>query len=391
MKQLKRTDDYNRQIPTVIANTVRGAHSQHMINFSGKEIIGYINIGPETTAGIIGVLKINPMALAAPRLRNMASNYQQYQFKRLKVSVRGNLPTIVGGDLYTGYSRNPDFEIADNSEAPANIFALENSTITNLWTVTSFECPLKTTQWFNVDEDSDEIMLTTQGKIFIGTLGQFNVTANFEIPVFVDYELVLRGQQSTGGTGGIPIIFPATVYSGDSDANGNIRMDISSGETLNYPWNRGMRAKVPYVCDPQPVLAIDAISTAATPEIIVWDGNTTGYFSFYNTLQDYYSNEHLIFRDAVQTIVARFTIELQPYSTFAQSVSYRSADGKVQFRGLNNTQGISRFTTASRTQHEKPLQSTRLTELQELIDEEKELIRMANVQRINPNLQKRNM
>lgn len=310
---------------------MRGASSSGSRNvFRGKEIAGFINIGPYTQAGLLATIKINPLLMAAPRLKNMAENFQQYRFRRLRVSIRGDLPTTVSGALYTGYTRNPDYSITDTPDAPAFIFSLEKSTITNLWSITDFDCPLQKSQWYNVDQDSTEIMMTTQGQLFIGTAGGFNITNPYEVPLFFEYEVEFMGQQSKGFSDQQVIAFPATQYSGASDAAGKVRLLLAPGETLDYPWNRGMAARKPYFCIPQPVLTVKG-TTTVTPEIIQWDGNTSGYFNFFLTLEDYLEGSFILIDVPNSPLITldRFTIEEVP-TTSASYTTFRAANGAIQ-------------------------------------------------------------
>lgn len=208
MKQTSGAGD-NRQIPTVIANTMRGHNASRVSEFSGKEIIGYLNFAPNSQAGMLGQIVINPILMTAPRLRNHVKNFSQFKFSKLRFAVRGDLPTTVSGSVYMGYSTNPDLDIPDTQAAPANLFSLGKSVIANLWSSTEFDCNLDMSQWFFVDPDSSEIMKTSQGKLFMASTGGFNITATYSVPLFVEYSVHCKGEQITPEANAGVVILPA--------------------------------------------------------------------------------------------------------------------------------------------------------------------------------------
>lgn len=343
MKQMQAQGD-NKIIPTVIANTVRGMTDNRTYTFNGKEIVGYISIGPNTTAGLIAEIVVNPLLMGAARLRNFTQNFQQYRFKKLRATVRGNLPTTVGGDLYIAYTRNPDHSIVDNPVAPQNVFSIEGSIITNLWSATEFDCKCSTNQWYNVDDDSEEIMVTSHGKLFIATLGGFNITNQFEMPLFLEYVVECKGQQVQGDANQDALVFPATYYGvgASSDGNGSTQLFPQDGETISFPWNRGMVALQPYFCTPDLTLVLDPDNTTVTAEVIVWDGNTQGWFRFYESYEAFTLNEPFFIKAGIsgRKLIGRFII--QPFLDSARSTitetRFRFSDGRriVAKRSVNS-------------------------------------------------------
>lgn len=299
-------------IPTVMTNTIMGPTSQRSVIQKGKEIIGEIAITSSTPSGLLAQILANPLLMGAPRLEKMAAIYQQYRFRRLRFTLATVLPTTTYGQFWLAYSRNPDHRIANDAEANANVFALENSRQCQAWTPATYDCDLRpNTTIFNVDNDSREIMKTTQGKFFIATSGQFNVTGEYTIPVYLEYEIELFGQSALPTNDGAAIIFPAVLYSGPTDNTGTINLRIAPGETLDYPWNRGMKANKPYYCIPQPVIQVsDDPTDTILAGVIEWDGNTSGFFRFFETIDDYDTLTY-IYIDSVAVNIAldRFTIE----------------------------------------------------------------------------------
>lgn len=317
-------------VPTVMTNTIMGAQSGRSVRQRGKEIIGYIDINQNTPSGLIAEILCNPLLLGAPRLEKMAAIYQQYRMLRMDFTLASVLPTTTYGQFWIAYSRNPDHTIENDANANANVFALENSRQCQAWTPVTYTCDLRpNTTVFNVDPDSREIMKTTQGKFFISTSGHFNVTGNFEIPVYLEYEIELIGQSALSIADNAAIAMPTTLYSGPSDGNGSVHLRIAPGETLNYPWNRGMQALRPYYCIPAPLIKLNA-ANSENAGIIVWDGNTEGYFRFYPTMDDYDAGNHFIVGADVQDYyIDRFTIE-PAFVTSTAVTSFRALSTKYR-------------------------------------------------------------
>lgn len=299
-------------VPTVMTNTILGATSRGSVTQHGKEIIGYIDVNSSTPSGLLAEILANPLLMGAPRLEKMAAIYQQYRFRKLRFTLATVLPTTTYGQFWLAYTRNPDHRIANDVEANANVFALENSRQCQAWTPATYDCALSpNTTIFNIDNDSREIMKTTQGKFFIATSGQFNLTGTYTIPVYLEYEIELFGQSALPTQDGSAIIFPATVYSGPTDATGTLNLRLAPGETIDYPWNRGMKQNVPYYCIPAFDLQLgDDPAENVLATIVEWDGNTSGFFRFFETLDDYDTRTFVVVRaDAVDIENERFTIE----------------------------------------------------------------------------------
>jgi len=304
-----------REIPTVVANIVRGVQPRQAVAaLQGKEIMGFIRISPGSQSGLSGQQLMNPLTLACERLRKFVSIYGQYKFTRMEFTVHGNLPTTVGGNLYLGYSRNPDFTITTGADAPSFISSMENSMAVSVWSTSTFSPRVMTNEWYNVDDDSSEVMKTTQGILFIATGGIYNITQDVEIPVYLNYVVEARGQQ-VQTTGSSPIlIYPSGTFDLSSSSTwGNSR---PPSETLAYPV---MELDAPYFLSPQLTVPAGDGSTSETANVIVIASepvpnppDSSVNVTFYKSFEDYNTNTPIkvINPDPEPKIVhGRFTVE----------------------------------------------------------------------------------
>jgi len=162
---------------------------------SAQELIGNITIAP----GLNNVYSffLNPIdpAYTGTRLSQLAGSFQKYRFKKIMFRVMTNLPTTVGGTLTTGYCENPDQGITTTSfiEAQQAIFALDGANISNLWVHNMVHCKIRDPKWYNIDPDSTEPMMTTQGTVYLLPSGDINITGEVQIPVVLDYTIEFTG------------------------------------------------------------------------------------------------------------------------------------------------------------------------------------------------------
>lgn len=317
VKQKVRTNKSDvREIPTVVANIIRGMQPKTAVSvLEGREIMGYIQISPSSTTGLLGSVLLNPLRLYCERLRKFVGIYGQYRFKRLEFLVQGNLPTSVGGNLYLGYSRNPDLTIPSGAEAPTVISSMENSMSVSVWSTSAFAPRVDTNEWYNVDDDSSEIMKTCQGVLFMAQGGIYNITGPVEIPVYLTYLVECRGQQVQPVSQGRVQVYPAVEFrSGAADLpNKQWATTVVSGETLAYP---ALIFDTPYFLSPSfEVPAKDDETIRATIMVC----NTTGSqppgaahnITLYPTLEEFNLGTPIVPNILDDNfVVSRFTLEM---------------------------------------------------------------------------------
>lgn len=312
-----------REIPTVVANIVRGSAAPvRSAVLTGKEIMGYIQITPSSSTGLLGKELINPLKMSCERLKKFVAIYGQYRFKRMELTVQGNLPTTVGGNLYLGYSRNPDLLVPTGPSAPTVISSMENSMSVSVWSTSTFRPAVMTNEWYNVDDDSLEIMKTTQGAIFVAQGGLYNISGTAEIPLYLSYTVECRGQQNFSSETSPVSLFPSCSYT-VTEASGSTNRWIATRvatETVAFP---DLTLSQPYMLSPSlEVPTTVGNATATIMSVHARDTNTIE-LAFYANLVDY--NQGTPIRNVFDATVTlpRYTVELidpgrvSLYSSFA--------------------------------------------------------------------------
>lgn len=298
-----------REIPTVVANIVRGIQPKRSVAvLEGKEIMGYIRIGPETVTGLGGVQLMNPLILSCERLRKFAAIYGQYRFRRMEFTLQGNLPTTVGGNIYLGYSRNPDLTITSGVNAPTVISSMENSMSVSVWSTSSFSPRVSTNEWYNVDDDSEEIMKTTQGVLFIAQGGIYNITSFAEIPIYLSYTIEARGQQSQPVNQNGILTFPSCNFTCLSTPI-NWSVVRVPGETGAFP---ALQDTTPYFISPQleiPTASGDLITCSIMGARIVGGIPTNYDLQFYPDLEAFNMSNAVSGLTGNVVAYSRFTLE----------------------------------------------------------------------------------
>jgi len=306
-----------REIPTVVANIVRGMQPRQSVAvLEGKEIMGYIRVGPTTQTGLGGTQLMNPLVLTCEQLRKFVAIYGQYKFRKMQFIVHGNLPTTVGGILYLGYSRNPDLTIPTGQDAPTAISSMENSMAVSVWSTSSFAPNVATNEWYNVDDDSTEVMKTTQGVLFIAQGGLYNITSSAEIPIYLDYVIETRGQQVQPVNQARAVVYPSGSFEIESVDPQTKRTywehQLASGETVPYP---ALIFDAPYFISPQ--IAVPTLDGKTETALIMSATNgprtppgAAYNICFFSSLEAFNSNTTIDSKGTTANIqVGRFTLE----------------------------------------------------------------------------------
>jgi len=325
-----------REIPTVVANIVRGIQPKNPINvLQGKEIMAYIQISPSTVTGTLGTILMNPLTITCQRLRKFAAIYGQYRFRRMEFTVQGNLPTTVGGNLYLGYSRNPDLTIPTGIEAPTAISSMENSMSVSVWSTSKFSPRVETNEWYNVDDDSSEVMKTTQGILFVAQGGIYNITSAAEIPLYLDYVIEARGQQVQPVSQARTQVYPSVQFISGSGDYPSKQWTTSplAGETLPYP---ALAFDSPYFLSPSlevPVLdgKFETASIMVCNNVGANPPGASHNITLYPTLAEYNLGTPLKGEEVDVTFdTSRFTLELVDPSVVSLFSSLRGMPVQAQ-------------------------------------------------------------
>jgi hypothetical protein len=184
--------DYT-SIPAEISTRIIQTTPDKVTLFHGCEQVGNMIITSSTVNGFTQVVELNPLSLNGTRLSNITSVFQKFRFRKAKLIMQSGLSTSSTGMIVAGYCENPDFEVSTDA-ATRDVFALPGARSQNLWTVLDIPAHFQDkTKWYNVDEDSSEIMQTTQGKFFIVVQQPPSITGSLAIPLRLEYEIECRG------------------------------------------------------------------------------------------------------------------------------------------------------------------------------------------------------
>lgn len=181
-------------IPTEIAYRVKQPSGTKTHVEKSCEYIGSFVMAPTSKSGDSMKFLMNPVTLFNTRLCNLANNYQKYRFKKLALTVQSTTTTGTSGLYIVGYNSNPDAEYTKGS-AIASVFDLPGAQSSNIWLTTKSEAKIEDKQkWYNIDEDSQEIMSTTQGYFALVIQSPPTTTGEVVMPVLLDYEIEFSGR-----------------------------------------------------------------------------------------------------------------------------------------------------------------------------------------------------
>lgn len=201
----------NAMAPVTMANTMRNGNKLYTTTQSGTEIVGRFNVTNTLPAKGFGLSTINmsPPTLLGSRLAELSKAFEKYRFRRLKLRVQSTSGTSTTGAYIVGYAENPDMKVPAWPLSERAIQNLRGATSKSLWL--GQECEgyiVDKNKWYNIDEDSTEIMQTIQGKFLILQQSVSSLTKDIDFIVYLDYTIELSGSaiQTTEGTSGPSII-----------------------------------------------------------------------------------------------------------------------------------------------------------------------------------------
>jgi len=194
-RQQNRAQVSNISIPYQKAIQLTQTSTKTSTIITAQELIGNITIGPNSNNVFAFLLNPVDAAYRGTRLQQLAGSFEKFRFRRIAFRVMTNLPTTVGGTLTTGFCENPDQGIPETAAAAQQaIFALNGANISNLWVHNFVRCNIiDKNKWYNVDPDSTETMMTTQGVVYLLPSSDINITIDVEIPVVLDYQIEFMG------------------------------------------------------------------------------------------------------------------------------------------------------------------------------------------------------
>jgi len=291
-------------IPMETAITIKQQSRHQNHTESACEYIGNFAVGPTSTEGQTVKFMMNPESLNSTRLSRLASIYQKFRFRSMKLTIQANNPSTINGLIVGGFSENPDFEFQTNLPSSwKTVFEFDGAQSKNLWTNMVIPGPISDkAKWYNVDADSRELMSTTQGYFAIALQQAPSTTGPLSMPVLLDYTIEFKGAR-LGSLDLQPIlVFPAGSFSYNS-ITGNFTFIPDAGE----PAVPSLTNLVPYVLNPVWTANLTNGTISVEEDIQVLVG-TTASWAFFRTLEDAEQGSALIITNTFS--VGRSTVQL---------------------------------------------------------------------------------
>jgi len=271
----KTQNEYIVNVPFTAATQIQqSAREQAVSSFSGTDRIGQVTFGPLSPVGTPIVFKMSPPDLPATRLGNMSRNFQLYRFKKMLLTVFSNLPSTAGGGFTVGYAENPDQSFNSGSQLSSQVFSLPGAVAGNMFVPTKLAAHINDkNKWYRIDEDTEEIMNSTQGMFIISVDSLTAITTPITVPVFLEYVIEFKGSaiQKADTTGAVQI-FPSAIVS--PVVNQPTRWSVTpiAGEPTS-----GLVAGKPYLIVPG-FLILEEFA-----EVLVFIAAGSDNFSFYTS------------------------------------------------------------------------------------------------------------
>jgi hypothetical protein len=179
-------------VPIEQAYTISQTGNDSVSRFRATDIISSFVISPSTVGGQLYEFPLDPTIMRG-RVSALAKNFQEFRFTRAVIRIANNFATTVGGGYIIAYTSNPDqLFSADFDTSSAQLFALKPSSSQPWYIQGVTGAQLTPGKWFTLDNDSDEKMLTTQGKFLLKVTSIPTVSAATTVQVFLDYDVEFR-------------------------------------------------------------------------------------------------------------------------------------------------------------------------------------------------------
>lgn len=229
--------DMQINIPfTAVTQIHQSAKLNATSTFSGTDRIGGITFGPATPLGVPVIFKMSPPDLPNTRLATMARNFQLFRFKKLVLTVFSNLPSTSGGSFTAAYTENPDQAFTNGTALSSQVFSLPGAVAGNMFVPTKMSAAINDrAKWYRIDEDTEEVMNSTQGMFVISVDSLTAITTAITVPVFLEYVVEFKGSAlQKADVSGAPFIFGAQNVSTNANPL-QFSLVVIPGEPLSSP------------------------------------------------------------------------------------------------------------------------------------------------------------
>jgi hypothetical protein len=284
-------------VPIAIQSTLRNT-SQHRIHVeNGREQIGTWTVTPDTPAGAVATYQMNPLTLNSNRLKNLAAVYQKYRFTKMRLQVQSSVNVTVNGLYVAGYNSNPDAELLPGNAAQA-VSTFGGSVSSNVWLSQTVDARIEDPKkWYNLDADSEEVMMTTQGYFaVVNQVTPTNMTGPITFPIWLDYTIQFTGTAINSPATGPAILFPNGEF-GYSSVTGEHSFTIDPDEAITVPSTSSGQV---FSLSPAYTLATEGTPVLANCVI----ARALGY-QFANSLDDLYAGKYVIGNTSTSSPVLR--------------------------------------------------------------------------------------
>lgn len=226
-------------LPYQTGMLVQNKGSNKSTTITRSEYLTNYTFGPESQPGEISEFPVNPMLplYKDTVLQNMLRNFQKYRFKKLSLELANTTGTNNGGSLVTSYVSNPD----QKTTSLRAIYNSDDSVTGPAWMPRTVAAAIKDPKKeYNVDEDSAEIMQTTQGKFIIGVVTPPTTTGLVSIPIILKYTVEMIGAASQESVKETSILLaPSGEFEGLTGTHGNfVVMTTASPYTYDTQFNK---------------------------------------------------------------------------------------------------------------------------------------------------------
>jgi len=159
------------------------------IRVRGHEYLGAIATTSATTGSNLTTILLNPLSFTGTRLRAYGELYDKYLFTSFTLHYTSADPSTATGQYILAYDRDfADDTPPASTQGIREYFAMAGSVISNVWSSTSFKCPLADAQEFYYTNDTGyEGRIVFQGQLYAAAVSG----TTFHGSMWIEYDLEL--------------------------------------------------------------------------------------------------------------------------------------------------------------------------------------------------------